>query len=104
MGYIVPEYFRWPGFLSPSANLKFAEVPNGLAALSKVPVVGWTQIFLFCGFMELANAKQDPKNPPGMLTGYEGTFGGPGVEFGRLGIFRGDRISDPKQKQRALNA
>merc|ERR1712176_1089614 len=33
MGYIAPEYFKWPGYLSPSAGLKFADVPNGLAAL-----------------------------------------------------------------------
>jgi len=103
LGYIVPEYARWPGYLSPSANIKFTDVPNGLAAFSKVSGAGWAQIFLFCGFMELANAKQDPANPPGMLTGYDGPFG-KGVEFGRLGIFRGDRIADPEAKKRALNA
>ena len=31
----MPEYFRFPGYLSPSAGLKFADVPNGLAAMSK---------------------------------------------------------------------
>merc|ERR1712190_407352 len=31
IGYIVPEYFKFPGFLSPSLGLKFADVPNGLA-------------------------------------------------------------------------
>merc|ERR1711972_1079247 len=41
IGYIVPEYYKFPGFLSPSENLKFADVPNGLAALSKVPALGW---------------------------------------------------------------
>ena len=30
IGYIVPEYFKWPGYLSPSAGLKFEDVPNGL--------------------------------------------------------------------------
>merc|ERR1719429_754923 len=103
LGYIVPEYARWPGYLSPSAGLKFADVPNGLAAFSKVSGAGWAQMFLFCGFMEIANARQDPANPPGMLTGYDGPFG-KGVEFGRLGIFRGDRIADPVDKKRALNA
>ena len=34
-GYIVPEYYKFPGYLSPSLGLKFADVPNGLAALSK---------------------------------------------------------------------
>ena len=35
MGYIVPEYYKFPGYLSPSLGLKFSDVPNGLAALSK---------------------------------------------------------------------
>ena len=37
MGYIVPEYYRWPGELSPSLGLKFTDVPTGFAAFSKVP-------------------------------------------------------------------
>merc|ERR1719188_1434065 len=100
MGYIVPEYFRWPGYLSPSSGLKFSEVPSGLQAFSKVPSAGWLQIFLFCGFMEVFNAKQDPANPPGKLTGTPGAFT---VEFGNLGLFRGDRIADPEKKKRGLN-
>ena len=36
MGYITPEYFKFPGYLSPSLGLKFSDVPNGLAALSKL--------------------------------------------------------------------
>merc|ERR1719246_244903 len=32
IGYIQPEFTgKWPGFLSPSAGLKFADIPNGLA-------------------------------------------------------------------------
>lgn len=53
MGYITPEYFKWPGYLSPSTGLKFADVPNGLAAISKVPTFGWTQIVAFAGYYEL---------------------------------------------------
>merc|ERR1719198_2635790 len=30
LGYIVPEYFRFPGFLSVSENLKFADMPSGI--------------------------------------------------------------------------
>merc|ERR1712137_1186394 len=52
IGYIVPEYFKWPGYCSPSVGLSFEDIPNGLAALSKVPAVGWTQIFLFGGLLE----------------------------------------------------
>merc|ERR1711920_965823 len=40
IGYIVPEYFKWPGYCSPSIALSFEDIPNGLAALSKVPAVG----------------------------------------------------------------
>ncbi|KAL9139183.1 Light-harvesting complex [Amphidinium carterae] len=53
MGYIVPEYFRFPGYLSPKLGLKFDDVPNGLAAFSKVPSVGWQQIVSFIGIYEL---------------------------------------------------
>ena len=42
------------------------------------------------GFLELANAKQDTANPPGMLSGFEVPFGT--VGFGHLGIFSGDRV------------
>eukprot|EP00913_Durusdinium_trenchii_P014304 g13420.t1 len=41
IGYIVPEYFRWPGYLSPEKGLKFADMPHGIAAVSKVPLEGW---------------------------------------------------------------
>ena len=45
MGYITPEITgKFSGFLSPSSNLKFADIPNGLGAVSKVPAAGWTQI------------------------------------------------------------
>ncbi len=36
MGYITPEVVKFPGFLSPNSGLKFADIPNGLAAISKV--------------------------------------------------------------------
>merc|ERR1719330_2064131 len=33
MGYMTPEITgKWPGYLSPSAGLKFQDIPNGLAA------------------------------------------------------------------------
>lgn len=53
MGYITPEITgKLPGFLSPSAGLKFADVPNGLAAISKVPTAGWAQIAAYMAFCE----------------------------------------------------
>ena len=36
IGYILPEYWRFPGYLSKFLDIKFAEVPNGLSAFSKV--------------------------------------------------------------------
>merc|ERR1711988_1466310 len=56
---IAPEYFKGPGYLSPSAGLKFADVPNGLAALSKVPLAGWLQIVLFAGYYEFPTYNSD---------------------------------------------
>merc|ERR1711997_1156516 len=67
MGYITPEITgKFPGFLSPSENLKFAEIPNGLGALSKVPFTGWVQMIAYAGFTEFkANYDADVKNAPG---------------------------------------
>merc|ERR1719346_739960 len=53
MGYMTPEITgKWPGYLSPSAGLKYADIPNGLAAVSKVPALGWTQIVIYCFYCE----------------------------------------------------
>merc|ERR1712217_1021131 len=44
MGYITPEITgKFPGTLAPSLGLKFADVPNGLAAIGKVPFTGWVE-------------------------------------------------------------
>merc|ERR1711933_221744 len=42
------------GYLSPSAGLKFADVPNGLGAISKVPAAGWGQILAYGALCELS--------------------------------------------------
>merc|ERR1711884_333333 len=56
MGYITPELTgKLPGYLSPSTGLKFADVPNGLAAISKVPAAGWAQIVAYCFFCEASS-------------------------------------------------
>merc|ERR1711963_1006873 len=53
MGYITPEITgKFPGFLSPSENLAFSDIPNGLGALSKVPFTGWVQMIAYAGFTE----------------------------------------------------
>ena len=41
MSYITPEVAgELPGYCSFSVNLKFADIPNSLAAISKVPAAG----------------------------------------------------------------
>merc|ERR1711972_641556 len=53
MGYITPEVAgKFPGYCSYTSKLQFADIPNGLAAVSKVPFLGWFQILLYCGFTE----------------------------------------------------
>jgi Chlorophyll A-B binding protein len=47
LGYIVPEVFRFPGEIAP--GLKFADVPNGVAAINTIPALGWAQIFFLIG-------------------------------------------------------
>merc|ERR1712070_1298561 len=55
MGYITPEIAgKFPGYLSPSKELAFSDIPNGLAAVSKVPFFGWLQIGLYCLYCEAA--------------------------------------------------
>jgi len=70
VGYIIPEYFKWPGFISPSLGIKFADVPHGIGAISKVPIEGWLQIGLFIGHYEGFFMQQDPKREPGDFEKY----------------------------------
>jgi len=70
MGYITPEITgKFPGYLSPSAGLKFEDIPNGLAAISKVPGAGWLQIVAYFGFCEFSGGFDDYK------TGTPGDYG-----------------------------
>lgn len=50
IGYVVPEIFRWPGNVA--SGLKFADVPNGVAALGTIPFFGWLQIIGFVGLVD----------------------------------------------------
>merc|ERR1719367_2215556 len=91
IGYMVPEDYKIPGFLAPSANLKFADVPNGLKAIEKVPTEGWLQIIALAGFYELVvNQPQNPDEP--------GNYGRGWLGFGPGGI------EDPEKRKRSLNA
>ena len=78
---------KFPGYLSPSAGLKFADVPNGLAAISKVPAAGWGQILAYMAFCEVSQ-DQSPGTPAAA-----GDFG-----------FKVLTSSDPAEKTKKLNA
>merc|ERR1719177_95190 len=63
MGYITPELTgKFPGYISNSMSLKFADIPSGLAAIAKVPALGWAQVVAYCGFCELSAGSDDWKN------------------------------------------
>lgn len=68
VGHLVQQNTRLPGMLSVSANLSFADVPNGLAALTKIPPAGVAQIIAFVGFLELAVMKNVEGSFPGDFT------------------------------------
>jgi len=94
IGYIVPEFVRWPGFCSPSQKLAFADIPNGLAAWNAVPAVGWWQMIGFVGVVEVSNLSgAGGKEYPGDVDG-----------FGAFGIPRGKGIEDKAKKEKSLLA
>mmetsp|Transcript_21676 Transcript_21676/g.68462 ORF Transcript_21676/g.68462 Transcript_21676/m.68462 type:complete len:155 (-) Transcript_21676:372-836(-) len=110
IGYIVPEYFKFPGYLAPSIGLKFEDVPHGIAALTKVPALGWTQIVLFGLSMELFAASQNPEDPPGKLSSRlvialtEVKDWPNNYTFGPYGIPNAPSIADPEIRKKKLNA
>ncbi|CAM9119698.1 unnamed protein product [Ectocarpus fasciculatus] len=67
-GHLVQQNFRLPGMLSTSADISFADMPNGLAALSKIPALGLFQIIAFIGFLEIGVMKQKEGSFPGDMT------------------------------------
>merc|ERR1719277_2594812 len=87
IGYIVPEYYKFPGMISPSQGIAFADVPNGLAALSKVPSLGWVQIAFFTGIIEGCFGFDDYK------TGTPGEYG-----------WKVITSDDPEEKAKKLSA
>merc|ERR1712137_301087 len=100
VGYIVPEYFRWPGYLSPEQGIKFADVPHGIAAVSKVPIEGWLQIGLFIGHYEGKFFKQERDRAPGDFEGYG--FLGIGKNF--VLNFEPVTFPDPEVRRKKLAA
>merc|ERR1719401_3148376 len=74
------------GYISPSNNLKFSDVPTGIKGLFSLPSAGIAQIIVLCGFIEIAWLPASQ---------YDGDYG--------VGYF-GNDILDPEQKARKLNA
>jgi len=95
-GYIVPEYYKWPGYISPSQEIKFEDIPHGLGAITKVPILGWLQIGLFIGHYEGYLMRQDPNRPPGDF--FRFGFLGTGILGGPY------NITDPEAKKQKLAA
>ena len=74
VGYLYNDLqLNFPGTLSPSVGLKFADVPTGLAAThgfpNSVPIAGWVQIIGFIGVLETTTFKQDPAKEAGNVGG-----------------------------------
>jgi hypothetical protein len=96
LGMIWPDLFgRFDGYLSPSANLKFADMPGGIAALSKIPTEGLLQILVFAGVIETQLFKDKSFGGPG--------FADYGAEPGNFGTgYWGRKIADPAERRNKL--
>merc|ERR1719440_123482 len=67
LGIITTEAgFRFPGYISISQDLTFADVPGTLdGSWSTVPLAGWAQIVALIAALDIAVFRQDPDYPPG---------------------------------------
>ena len=72
LGMLVQETTRFQGYLSPSANLKFDDVPNGLGALDAVPLEGWVQMAVVISMHEVFIKEREGRAPGDFGTGYFG--------------------------------
>lgn len=50
IGYVVQEVYRFPGEIAP--GIKFADIPNGVAAINAIPALGWAQMFFLIGAVD----------------------------------------------------
>ena len=50
LGYVAPETYKWGGEIA--FGTKFADIPNGLAAIEAVPFLGWVQMIAAVGYVE----------------------------------------------------
>jgi len=74
------------GYISPSNNLKFSDIPTGINGIFAIPTAGLAQIFAVFALVELAWMPASK---------YDGDYG--------VGYF-GTDIKDPEEKARKLNA
>merc|ERR1719326_1871853 len=67
LGIIVTEAgVRFPGYISISPDLTFADVPGTLdGAYFGIPLVGWVQIMALIACLDIACFRQDPAYPAG---------------------------------------
>merc|ERR1719422_2563081 len=73
------------GYISPSNDLKFSDIPTGINGIFAVPTAGLAQILAFFALVELAWMPASK---------YDGDYG--------VGYF-GSNIEDPEEKARKLN-
>jgi light-harvesting complex I chlorophyll a/b binding protein 1 len=73
------------GYLSPSNNLKFSDIPTGTDGIRAIPTAGLAQILAFFALVELAWMPASK---------YDGDYG--------VGYF-GTNVADPEEKARKLN-
>lgn len=68
LGHLTQQNVRFPGMLSTSENIAFADMPNGLAAIGKIPSAGLLQIALFIFILEVGYMKNVEGSFPGDFT------------------------------------
>eukprot|EP00929_Paragymnodinium_shiwhaense_P118793 TRINITY_DN906_c1_g5_i2.p1 TRINITY_DN906_c1_g5~~TRINITY_DN906_c1_g5_i2.p1 ORF type:complete len:697 (-),score=189.89 TRINITY_DN906_c1_g5_i2:8-2098(-) len=96
LGMLWPDVFgKFDGYLSPSQNLKFSDIPTGVFAVSKVPGEGWAQILLVAGLIETQLFGDKSIGGPG--------FAKYGSEPGNFGTgYWGRKIKDPEERRLKL--
>eukprot|EP00592_Proboscia_alata_P009169 CAMPEP_0194360992 /NCGR_PEP_ID=MMETSP0174-20130528/8474_1 /TAXON_ID=216777 /ORGANISM="Proboscia alata, Strain PI-D3" /LENGTH=207 /DNA_ID=CAMNT_0039132875 /DNA_START=65 /DNA_END=688 /DNA_ORIENTATION=- len=72
VGMLAQQTSSLAGYISPSKDLKFADIPNGLGALKAVPIEGWVQMVVVIGMHEILIKQREGKPPGDFGTGYFG--------------------------------